>query len=202
MTKIKNFRITLRSREMARWLKANKGMQVTADLEAAIDHAIIEAKPLIKTAAVYTTLTQATAAKVAPIEFPQKSVAASIVAVTVGTELDRARAAAEQKGDELQTSLIDALLQEALQQSIQFVVRLTQEQAKEEDCEMSPPILGQESSQLAPLAALLGVHRIGINLDAETGALPSEARLVWTFWTPLRKSSKREAPARPEKAAV
>ena len=63
MTKIKNFRITLRPRDMARWLKTNERLESTPALETSIGQAIKESKALIQPAALYTTLTRATAEK-------------------------------------------------------------------------------------------------------------------------------------------
>lgn len=200
MTKIKNFRITLRGREAVRWLKANRGMAVTPDLEAAVDHAIVGAKDLVETAALYTTLTRATAEKLVTLELPKAAVAVSVVAVTVGDKLEAASQAAEQAGEVLQASLLSALGQEALQQAVHFATRLIQEQAKDEDCEMAVPVVVKEGPLVAPFSELLGVQRVGIHLT-DTG-LPANARMAWTFWTPVRKAAKREAPAKGEKVAA
>lgn len=202
MTKIKNFRITLRPRDVARWLKANRGLATTPELEASIDAAIKSVKPTLKTAAIYTTLTRVTGEKVTPLAYPSKSVAASIIAVTVGPELETARSAAETNGDTGQESLFAALQQEGLAQAIHFAIRLIQEQAKEEDCEMSPAIPSDDGTVLKPLAELLGLQRVGIDFNPDAPTLPAHARIVWTFWTPLGKGGKRETPSRSEKAAV
>ena len=86
MTKIKNFRIHLRPREIARWMKNEYQTPITPDLEAAIEGAIARLKTKIHPAAIYTTMTRATAEKATSIAFPDKSVAVSLVAVSVGSE--------------------------------------------------------------------------------------------------------------------
>src|SRR5688572_21820758 len=158
MTKIKNFRIHLRPRELARWLKKERGMETTPDLELTIEKASSDSKRSIETAAIYTTLTRAVAEKTTPLAFPDKAIAVSVIVVSIGPALETQRLAAA--GDE--ESLAAALQHEALTQSLQFVIRLVQEQAKEEDCEMSLPPLAGETPVNVSLATLLGVQRIGI----------------------------------------
>ncbi len=193
MTKIKNFRINLRTREVARWLKNRQGVSVTPELEASIDQGIRESKALLETAALYTTLNRQTAAKTLPIELPRSVTAVSIIAATVGPKLEEARAAAEAQQNSAEAWLHAALQEEALNQTVHFAVRLIQEQAKEEECEMSSPVPAQDASLLLPLAALLGIQRIAIPFDVNSPSLPSYSRLVWTLWTPIAKSSSRRS---------
>src|SRR3954465_10881189 len=84
VTKIKNFRIHLRSREIARTLKAQAKLQITPALEASIDHAINDSKRLLEPSAVYTTLTRSTAEKATSFPLADPEVAASVIAVTIG----------------------------------------------------------------------------------------------------------------------
>ncbi len=197
MTKIKNFRISLRVREIARLLKNQEKLQITPALEASIEHAMSDAKRLIQPAAVYTTLTRATAEKTTTLTLGEETVAVSVIAVTVGPELEKERQAALARQDTLQAALMGALQLEALAQAVQFAVRLIQDQAKEEECEMSAPLQAGEVSLVPALGALLGIQRIGIVLEPQS-PLPPYARLAWTLWTPLAKRSAK----RTEKAAA
>lgn len=203
MTKIKNFRLVLRPREVARLLKNQQGLQITAELEVSVEHAIQEARCLLQPAAIYATLTRAVAEKTTPIAMPEGVVSVSVIAATIGPQLEKERVAAAGK-DALQGALLGAIQQEAVTQATQFAMRLIQEQAKEEECEMSAPVSPPEESFLPPLAALLGLQRIGLLLDPAAPQWPPYARMAWTLWTPLRKSgSKRsDSSSRPEKAAV
>ncbi len=191
MTKIKKFRVTLRPREVARWLKKEKGMEITPDLELEIESQIKEARWLAP-AAVYTTLTRQTAEKTTPVSFPDQSVALSITAVSIGPV------------PEDSSAMLQALVHEALSQTVQFVTRLITEQAKEEDCEMSAPESVQDPTLAATLATLVGVNRIGITVDASHPVLPSYSRVCHSFWTPVGKGSPRraESAGRVEKVAV
>jgi hypothetical protein len=202
MTKIKNFRITLRPREIARWLKHQGQTVPSGDLDATAEAAAARYKTLVHPAAVYTTLTRATAEKTTPLALPESSVAVSIIAVNVGGELAKASAALAETVDPAERAILQAIEHEALQQSIHFAVRLLGDQAKDEECEMSPVQAAEEPLLLVPLAALLGIERIGISLDAEHPAVPSYARLVWNFWTPLRKAGARKGEAHTAKAAA
>jgi hypothetical protein len=201
MTKIKNFRIMLRPREIARWLKNERKLTVTPELEAAIEYQIQDAKRSLQPAAVYTTLTRPIAEKTLSMSFPETAVAVSVLAVTLGSGLESERQAAGSRQDALQESLLAGVQQEALAQAIQFVLRLVQEQAKEEDCEMSAPVSEQDAPVLTPLATLLGIQRIGVDWDA-SGVWPLFARMAWTFWTPVGKNAPRKSDARAEKTAV
>jgi len=207
MTKIKNFRIALRAREISRWLKRERGLETTPDLEIAIDHLIKEGKTWIEPAAVYSTLTRQIAEKTTTIAFPERSIAVSVIAVSIGPGLVQKRLEAE--SDAGRQALLAALEQEALSQSVSFAVRLIQEQAKEEDCELSalavtPAEAGVQNADvldsgfrrndgLSALASLVGVQRIGINLDSSGSELPSHARVSWLFWTPIGKGASKRA---------
>jgi hypothetical protein len=203
MTKIKNFRIHLRPREIARFLKAQAKLQITPALEASIEHAANDAKRLLQPAAIYTTLTRSTAEKATSLPLADPTVAASVIAVTIGSALEEEIAAASGGQDALQASLLSALREEALQQSVQFIMRLIEDQAKEEECDMSAPRNAAEAGLLRSLGALLGTQRIGIDLDNDTPALPPHARLVWTVWSPkVRVKAAAKSASRPEKATV
>jgi hypothetical protein len=202
MTKIKNFKVTIRPREIARWLKKEKGLETTPELELAIEEAVKEAKRWVTPAAVYTTLTRQTAEKMTKIPMPPEAVALSIVAVSIGSGLAAERKAAASGSQ--QDLLLAALEQEALAQSLQFTVRLIGEQAEEEDCEMSSPVSVQEAPVASSLATLLGVARIGIQFDPSASELPPHVRVSYWFWTPAAKGPSRraESAGRAEKVAA
>jgi len=192
MTKIKNFRIPLRAREIARWLKKERGLEATPDLEVSIEQLIKEAKVWIEPAAVYSTLTRQIAEKTTTIAFPDKAIAVSVIAVSIGTSIHQKRP--EAASDPVREALLAALEQEALSQAVQFVVRLLQDQANEEDCEMSAPVSAQENVVVSALASLVGVQRIGVELVPTAPEVPSCVRVAWLFWTPIGKGGSR-APA-------
>jgi len=202
MTKIKNFRVNLRPREIARWLKKERGLESTPELELAIGEAVKEAKRWLTPAAVYTTLTRKTAEKMTTIPLPPEAVALSVTAVSIGKGLQAERQSAE--SGSMRGMLLAALEQEALSQSLQFTVRLIGEQAEEEDCEMSSPVSVQEAPVASSLATLLGVARIGIELDPSAPEPPPYVRVSYWFWTPAVKGpSRRAEPAgRAEKVAA
>lgn len=193
MTKIKNYRVTLRPREIARWLKKERGLETTPELELLIEAGAREAKAWVRPAAVYTTMTRQTAEKMTAVPLPSDAVALSIAAVSIGPALERERLASESGSP--REMLLAALGQEALAQALQFAVRLIGEQAKEEDCEMSPPVSIHEAPAASALATLLGMSRIGIVLDTSNSELPSYARVSYVFWTPMKKGSSRNSAA-------
>src|SRR5437762_6815581 len=99
MTKIKNFRIHLRPREVARLLKSQAKLQITPALEASIEHAINDAKRLLQPAAVYTTLTRHTAEKATSLLLADPEVSVSVIAVTIGPGLQEEMRAVSGKQD-------------------------------------------------------------------------------------------------------
>jgi len=203
MTKIKNFRIQLRSREVARLLKTQEKMQLNPALEESIEHAINDSKRLLAPAAIYTTLTRSTAEKATPLPLTDPCVAVSVVGVTLGPALEEEIASSGGGHDPLQTAILRALQIEALQQSVQFITRLIEAQAKEEECEMTPTREVTEDVLLSSLGPLLGLQRIGIDLDNNNPKLPPYARLVWMVWTPqVRVKTPARSAGRAEKAAV
>jgi hypothetical protein len=202
MTKIKNFRVNLRPREIARWLKKERGVETTPELELTIAEAVKEAKQWVAPGAVYTTLTRKTAEKTTTIPLPPEAVALSVVVVSIGTGLQTQRKTAESGSQ--RDMILAALEQEALSQSLQFTVRLIGEQAEEEDCEMSSPVSVQEAPVASSLATLLGVARIGIQFDPSAPEPPPYVRVSYWFWTPAGQGpSRRAEPAgRAEKVAA
>jgi hypothetical protein len=202
MTKIKNFRVNLRPREIARWLKKERGVETTPELELTIAEAIKEARKWVTPAAVYTTLTRKTAEKTTTIAMPPEAVALSVAVVSIGTGLEAERKNAQPGSP--RDMLLSAIEQEALAQSLQFTVRLIGEQAEEEDCEMSSPVSVQEAPVASSLATLLGVARIGIQFDPSAPEPPPYVRVSYWFWTPAGKGpSRRAEPAgRAEKVAA
>src|SRR6266404_9059077 len=112
MTKIKNFRVNLRTREIVRWLKKERGIESTPELELAIGETVKEAKRWVTPAAVYTTLTRKTAEKTTAIPMPPEAVALSVAAVSIGKGLEAERQSVE--SGSLREMLLAALEQEAL----------------------------------------------------------------------------------------
>jgi hypothetical protein len=191
MTKIKNFRITLRAREILRWLKKERGLESTPDLEASVELLVKEGAAWVEPAAVYSTLTRQIAEKTTTLIFPNKAVSVSVIAISIGTSLQKKKL--EAAADPVREALLAALEQEALSQSVQFAVRLLQDQAGEEECDLSAPVFAQENVLLPSLASLIGIQKIGIELDPTASELPSHTRLAWLFWTPIGRGAAKRA---------
>lgn len=209
MTKIKNFRITLRGREVARLLKAKIGMPLDPAQEASIEPALAECRARLKPASLYATLTRQTAVNAVPFELPGKAVALSVIGVTIGPGIgDLWQAVDLPAGRQARIDLLQAIEQEALQQAAAFALRLVQDQAKKEDCELTDAQDCQETETRQKLATLLDLGRINLALGESDAAVPAHARLLYTVWLPTGKSaakkpsSKPAAKSRLEKAAL
>jgi hypothetical protein len=195
VTKIKKFRIHMRPREVARALKREHGMETTPELETAVQKSLKDAEDRIQPAALYTTLTRSVAEKTLALPFPEGAIAVSMAGVSIGPALASAVEETLKTGDAVPSSIWAAIQSEAVDQTLQFAVRLIQDQAKEEDCEVSAPMdpLEGVGGPASASATLLGLDRIGITLTASTPQLPAYARLAWLFWTPLVKGKSRRA---------
>jgi len=190
MTKIKNFRITLRSREVLRTLRILEGDSFDPSWESCIEADLSPLKALVKPAAIYATLTQSTAVKATPLELPKKAVALSVLVVSVGTELAQSRLLSDAEGDARRVRLLNAVEKEALDQSVAFVMRLLQNQAKEEDCELADLHTPEQLQTAQKLTTLLGIERIGLSDLSEESPLPTSARLHYVLWMPAGKATK------------
>jgi hypothetical protein len=201
VAKIKNFRVPLRPREIARWLKKERGLDTTPDLELEIENWIKASKAWITPAAVYSTITRQTAEKTISLSFPKDAVAVSIAVVSIGPSLQKESEGAQ---DAVREPFYSALAHEGLSQSVQFAMRLLGDQAKDEDCEMSTPVPVTESPLACSFASLVGVSRIGVELSGADTAMPPYSRVCYAFWTPVGKSSSRrtEASGRVAKVAA
>jgi len=211
MTKIKNYRINLRPRDVVRNLKASEGESFDISWEVNTEPLLPALKPFVKPAAIYTTLTRSTANKATPLELPQKAIAMSVIVATIGPGLAQERERVEAEGDSVRARFISAVEKEALDQSIAFGLRLITNQAKDEESELSEAFSCQDPETLHRLAALLGVERIGLNSDTQPIELPPYARLHYVIWMPAGKtsskgatqsSSKTSSKSRMEKASV
>jgi hypothetical protein len=208
MTKIKNFRIQLRGREVARLLKNRIGMPLDPAQEASIEPALGEARKLVRPASLYSTLTRQTAVNAVPFELPKKAVALSAICATIGSGLAELREKAEAAQDTARTDLLSIIEHEALQQATTFALRLVSDQAKKEDCELTDAQDCQEPETRQKLATLLSLDRIDLSLSETDAALPAYSRLIYVVWMPAGKSaskktsSKPSVKSRPEKAAL
>jgi|GEM_PF-1874898 len=205
MTKIKNFRITLRGREVARLLKNRQGMPLDPAQEASLEPTLTECRALVKPASLYATLTRQTAVNAVPFELPKKAVALSAICATIGPGLSQLRQEAEAQNDSARLNLLQCIEQEALQLATSFALRLVSDQAKKEDCELTEPQDCQEADTRGKLATVLNMERIGLTLTGSDSALPAYARLIYVVWMPIVKATpSRRAPtkSRLEKAAL
>jgi hypothetical protein len=206
MTKIKNFRITLRVREVARLLKARQNnLPLDPDQEASLEPALAECRKLLAPASLYATMTRQTAVHAVPFELPKRSMALSAICATIGSNVMELRQQAEADGQAARAVLLSCIEQEALQQAMTFALRLVLDQAKKEDCALTDPQECQEAETRQKLATLLSLERIGLSVMEGEAALPLFARLVYVVWMPTAKSSSAKrtpSKSRAEKAAL
>jgi len=202
MTKIKNFRIQLRTREVIRTLKTCLDPW-TPEHEAIVSQKIEQFFPSIQTAALYTTLTRSTAEKATSLPLSEKAIAVSVVIVGIGPLLDDLKKQLDTQENNLDSHWISAIQSESLHQSMSFAMRLLTDQAKEEECMLGTPIDIHEALLVPTLSTLLGIERIGLQLDTENPQLPSHVRLAWIEWTALpKKTTSRKSAAAPTSSRV
>jgi hypothetical protein len=114
-----------------------------------------------------------------------KTLSISIIAATLGSPIEKAIEAARPQSEH-KAVLMDALAKEALDQSVNFVYRLIGEEAKEDNCELSP-LWPVEPSLIKPFLASLEAHKADISLDGEDRFSPLFSRVNFCFWVPASR---------------
>lgn len=197
LTKIKNFRISLRPRDVAREWKQLRGAPLSPEEESRLEPALSRVKTLMKPASVYLTLTRQTAVSMLPLELPAKAVAISVAAVTIGGAM-REALSSEFSGEE--ALLFAAIEKHAVEQASAFALRLIQDQSRGEECELLEPHHLQEAEVRQKACTMLQTPRVGIRPEGE----PQPFERLWSVvWMPMARSNiRKSAKPRLEKALL
>lgn len=191
MKKIKKFKINLRSREIARLLKATAKTEITPQLEEAIQRESSRLATLISPAAVYETQPKEKIHAALAANAPDKWVAASAYIVTIGSDVENEIRDAQAKNEAMLSQILHAVALEALEQTDNFVQRLLVAEAQDESCDLSRRQPVTSGAAWPAFTELLPGDKIGVQLVADDQFQPMYASAGMVFWTPAKKKTAK-----------
>lgn len=184
MKKIKNFKITLKPRDLARLYKNFQGPMLAPDqLEAEAQRLVTSYSSVFHPSTVYETFWKDHAPEVLQNHFSgalDGAVAASFLVVSAQNSQELAEPAPWPK----------VLQESALDEAVHFVTRLLAEEAKTEHCELSSLWRIQEEPLILQLLALLEAAKIGVN-PSGSGSASSSYRAAAVGWMTHKRLAKR-----------
>jgi hypothetical protein len=188
MKKIKRFKINIRLREVLRHLKTTGGVsEITLQIEDTITRESARLQKIITTAAVYDTNPQEKLPMDLIANPPKKWVAASMFALTIGTEIEQEIQTAHARGEAILGQILHCIALEAVEQSCNFVIRLITEEAKDEECELLPRQMFTEAAQWPRILEVLPGNKIGLGLSGDNVLQPVYSAGGLIFWLPVKK---------------
>jgi len=112
----------------------------------------------------------------------------SLLMVTVGDAIDKKLSAPGGTGDSPQ--VMEALGNEALEQSVSFVYKLIEKDAVEEDCVAGLPVR-TDGYCAREISEMLDAGRIGIKSNDDFSIYPSRSAAAFCLWAPLKKKKRK-----------
>ena len=191
MRKIKNFKISIRTREISRIIRKLLNMEeLPIEVEEAVQKSCFVCEKVIKPAVVYDTFSKE--AMVFPIEFeaPEKWIAVSPYILTIGNVLQEEYNKNKELFGEYGIQIVSAISADALDQSRNFVQKLLASEASDENCELSRNIeLPKQYNQ--EIVNFLPVDKINLSLDDDGNFVPTNSMSGLYYWIPLKKKGRK-----------
>lgn len=191
MRKIKNFKISIRTREISRIIRKLLNMEeLPIEVEEAVQKSCFVCEKVIKPAVVYDTFSKET--MVFPIEFeaPEKWIAVSPYILTIGNVLQEEYNKNKELFGEYGVQIVSAISADALDQSRNFVQKLLASEASDENCELSRNIeLPKQYNQ--EIVNFLPVDKINLSLDDDGNFVPTNSMSGLYYWIPLKKRGRK-----------
>ena len=191
MRKIKNFKISIRTREISRIIRKLLNMEeLPIEVEEAVQKSCFVCEKVIKPAVVYDTFSKET--MVFPIEFeaPEKWIAVSPYILTIGNVLQEEYNKNKELFGEYGVQIVSAISADALDQSRNFVQKLLSSEASDENCELSRNIeLPKQYNQ--EIVNFLPVDKINLSLDDDGNFVPTNSMSGLYYWIPLKKRGSK-----------
>lgn len=191
MRKIKNFKISIRSREISRIIRKLLNMEeLTIEIEEAIQKSCFVCEKIIKPAVVYDTFSKETMVFPIEVEAPEKWIAVSSYILTIGDVLQQEYEKNKELFGEYGVQIISAISADALEQSKNFIQKLLASEASEENCELSRNIeLPKEYNQ--EIIKYLPVEKINLSLSEQGEFVPTNSMAGLYYWIPLKKRNRK-----------
>ena len=191
MRKIKNFKISIRTREISRIIRKLLNVEdLPIEVEEAVQKSCFVCEKIIKPAVVYDTFSKETMIFPVEIEAPEKWVALSPYILTIGNVLEEKYNSDKQLFGEYGVQIISAISADALDQARNFVQKLLASEASDENCELSRSIdLPKEYNQ--EIIKYLPVDKINLSLTEDGNFVPVNSIAGIYYWIPLKKRNRK-----------
>ncbi len=192
MKKIKNFKITIRPREISRIMR--KLLNVTEldiETEESVQRACYFYGKTINPAVVYETFPKDSTGFVFDNpEIPSKWVALNYYILTIGNSLKEEFEKNKDIFGRYTTQIVSAISADTLEQSKSFVQKLISSEASDEQCELSRGI-ELPHDKYAEICKILPVEKINVSV-LEDGKISPEYTVAGVFyWIPVKKRNKK-----------
>jgi len=203
--KIKKFRIRPRLSTVARILKAIMSVKhLPPDVESTLPIEIEAFLPKMMPTAFYQTWSRE--------EIPsslqdilkeiggRKVVAVSTLVATIGDEPEDVLSSMLMNGESQRAQIATAVCEESADLCLSFLLRLLTEEAQDDDCEVSDPIIVESGALLAESLALVEAEQEGVTIDTAFHLSPRFTRVALVVWYPAAR--KKRAAATPKKRSA
>ena len=192
MRKIKNFKISIKTREVSRIVKKLLNVEdLDIEVEEAIQKSCFICEKIIKPAVVYDTFSKESMFFNVDIEKPEKWIAVSLYVLTIGNVLQEQYEKNKSLFGNYAVQIISAISADALEQSKSFVQKIiNSEITKEDNCELSRSIeIPQQYNQ--EIIKYLQIEKINISLSEENKFIPINTSAGLYYWIPLKKRNRK-----------
>ncbi len=192
MRKIKNFKITIRTREVSRIVKKLLNVEdLDIEIEEAIQKSCFICEKIIRPAVVYDTFSKESMTFDIDIEAPEKWIAVSPYILTIGNVLQEQYEKNKSIFGDYAVQIISAISADALEQSKNFVQKIiNSEITKEDNCDLSRSIeIPQQYNQR--IVEYLPIEKINLSLSEENKFVPVNTSAGLYYWIPLKKRNRR-----------
>ena len=142
MRKIKNFKISIRTREVSRIVKRLLNVEdLDIEVEEAAQQSCFVCEKIIRPAVVYDTFSKESMFFNIDIEKPEKWIAVSPYVLTIGSVLQEQYEKSKNLFGNYAVQIISAISTDALEQSKNFIQKIiNSEMTREDNCELSRSI--------------------------------------------------------------
>ncbi|MDR1434302.1 hypothetical protein [Candidatus Endomicrobiellum devescovinae] len=190
MRKIKNFKVTLRVKDISRVIrKLINAVDVSAELEETIQRSSRFYVKFLSPSVVYDTFSKESLPFVYEKDIPPKWIAESIFFVTIGSALEEECKKNENAFGEHTSKIVSAIAVDALEQSKNFVQRIISNETQDENCEVTRAVdIGSEYYE--EVCKVIPVDKIGVSTEVGT-IYPKYSSAGLFYWIPSKKKTKK-----------
>lgn len=189
LKKIKKFKIHIRPSYVLRNLKRTLPSHANEEeLEKRIQQEIEKVQQLLSPSAIYQTYSKRQSPQFLNSLWqngPADAISISLIAASLGSSIEK-EIEKSRNHSTLSSDILDAIAKEALEQSLNFVLKLITEEAKEENCGLSVTF-PLESTYLEATLSFLEAAKADIHSDPDGHLSPLYSSVSYCFWQPAKK---------------